>query len=743
MNINGSNPDSGTFQSDNFPIGLVTLSNGKQLLTFKLLSINKFAMNLLKISPQSSSLHSDFVNTTKQFKEYFFENGSAVSLYDYLVSAKTIKDESLIKSTSFIFNEEIIMVKIRQTKKELYMTIDSVSDDRLLMRKKLISSIKKNFLITINHELKNLLCGLITTLEESKMLIDSKDYITITATVILIQKIVKLYILFTKVSFDDLREPSLKYKDNIDLNNLFLRMQVKFGEVFLYKNIQKDSFVLLKQLSIKTDYNYIKDLLFVLFFFLYYKTYDNSKITMTTEYFQSSCTFSFSNDNYNQISVTGKDVTFEDEVKMNVNQIKKSVMTPDILEYLLKTICKYLHFDIHLKQDIVSNTIYKNSNKKLLSLTIYNIEIGEEIKQLEHDRINAKTSKFNIIIDPVQNPFNVISSVIDFPFEKKNTYDKTRLKEENNTREFHCTTNKTLKNCSTMSKSENAPSNILCIPNQYEKVIYAIDNDGKKKPNEQEQFKSAHFQNNDHFLFFNSDFESSDIDELSIGHPNSKENNTFISLENGLNIIGAYKNIFGRSKKVNNSLVVNHPFVIEDTIVSTSSISQKVASILANNEVASNIVNQVYLNNNNSLIDQTNECKCNNILIVDDEVSIARSMMKMIQSQNYDSDYCKNGRECIHKMQSKLECDCNKRYYKLILLDVYMPDWDGIATCSKIKELIQSGIISPELNVVFISGHKLKDLLLPEYHFVQGFYQKPVNRATILSILEKYYVSQV
>lgn len=68
-----------------------------------------------------------------------------------------------------------------------------------------------------------------------------------------------------------------------------------------------------------------------------------------------------------------------------------------------------------------------------------------------------------------------------------------------------------------------------------------------------------------------------------------------------------------------------------------------------------------------------------------------------------------------------------------------MPEWSGIKTCEKIEELITNGVIPKTLNVVLISAHKEKDINVPNYEFIKGFYQKPVSKNTVINILQQFY----
>ncbi len=79
------------------------------------------------------------------------------------------------------------------------------------------------------------------------------------------------------------------------------------------------------------------------------------------------------------------------------------------------------------------------------------------------------------------------------------------------------------------------------------------------------------------------------------------------------------------------------------------------------------------------------------ILIVDDEKSIRRTLREILEFEKFEVDEAEDGMECIVKVK--------RNAYDVVLLDVKMPNMDGMETMDRIME------IKPELPVVMISGH--------------------------------------
>ncbi len=79
------------------------------------------------------------------------------------------------------------------------------------------------------------------------------------------------------------------------------------------------------------------------------------------------------------------------------------------------------------------------------------------------------------------------------------------------------------------------------------------------------------------------------------------------------------------------------------------------------------------------------------ILIVDDEETILSSLAGILEEEGYEPHLSKTLKEAEGKIK--------ENFYPVIVLDVWMPDGDGIVFIEKIKEL------SPDSVIVVITGH--------------------------------------
>src|SRR5712692_9997374 len=80
-----------------------------------------------------------------------------------------------------------------------------------------------------------------------------------------------------------------------------------------------------------------------------------------------------------------------------------------------------------------------------------------------------------------------------------------------------------------------------------------------------------------------------------------------------------------------------------------------------------------------------------NILIVDDEKDIRSSLKGALEDEGYKALVAESGEACLEMME--------KHAFEVVLLDVWLPEMDGLETLQKIRELDDP----PE--VIMISGH--------------------------------------
>lgn len=98
------------------------------------------------------------------------------------------------------------------------------------------------------------------------------------------------------------------------------------------------------------------------------------------------------------------------------------------------------------------------------------------------------------------------------------------------------------------------------------------------------------------------------------------------------------------------------------------------------------------------------------ILIVDDEVSILNSLSSILEDEGYEVSVAKSGVEAL-----KL---CAMNPPELMMLDIWMPEMDGLETLRRLRELV------PNTQVMMMSGHgsietAVKAIKLGAYDYIE------------------------
>lgn len=85
-----------------------------------------------------------------------------------------------------------------------------------------------------------------------------------------------------------------------------------------------------------------------------------------------------------------------------------------------------------------------------------------------------------------------------------------------------------------------------------------------------------------------------------------------------------------------------------------------------------------------------------NILVVDDNHLVVKSLSRLLESQGYIVDTAESGQEALMII--------SKKEFDLIILDIRMPDIDGVETAQNIKEFLKENN-KTEIPIIFITGY--------------------------------------
>ena len=140
-----------------------------------------------------------------------------------------------------------------------------------------------------------------------------------------------------------------------------------------------------------------------------------------------------------------------------------------------------------------------------------------------------------------------------------------------------------------------------------------------------------------------------------------------------------------------------------------------------------------------------NKCNCNDVLLCDDETFNLSSLKNMLKKFNIECDSSTNGKECIDAIENKkkLMCNCDKKNYKLIFLDMMMPIMNGLDTAKKIEKMIDDKEIS-ELKIIIVSAHIEENLLkqLKNIKCIVEMIHKPLKKSKLEELLNTYYFTK-
>ena len=117
----------------------------------------------------------------------------------------------------------------------------------------------------------------------------------------------------------------------------------------------------------------------------------------------------------------------------------------------------------------------------------------------------------------------------------------------------------------------------------------------------------------------------------------------------------------------------------------------------------------------------------------------------MLKKFNVECDTSSNGQECIDAIINKkeLNCSCDKKYYKLIFLDMMMPIMNGLEAAKRIQRMIDDNEISNNIKIIIVSAHIEENLIkeLKNIKCIVETIQKPLKKSKVEELLNSYYYS--
>lgn len=130
-------------------------------------------------------------------------------------------------------------------------------------------------------------------------------------------------------------------------------------------------------------------------------------------------------------------------------------------------------------------------------------------------------------------------------------------------------------------------------------------------------------------------------------------------------------------------------------------------------------------------------------MIVDDETLIRKSIKNLLNSINLKSEEAEDGLEALKMIEERFDCKkCAK--FKLIFMDIYMPNMDGFQTCSELLNFFDSDDIDENIvkpNIIICSAHDVNHIRenISNNYLVKSFIGKPINKSKLLDSLKILY----
>jgi len=117
------------------------------------------------------------------------------------------------------------------------------------------------------------------------------------------------------------------------------------------------------------------------------------------------------------------------------------------------------------------------------------------------------------------------------------------------------------------------------------------------------------------------------------------------------------------------------------------------------------------------------------ILIVDDDEVIRKSITTVLEEKGYLADTAENGRAAIRKSE--------KEVYHLALIDIRLPDMDGVQLLTALKET------TPKMVKIIITGYpSLQNAVEAVNKGADGYIVKPIKMDELLAMIKEHLKKQ-
>ena len=117
------------------------------------------------------------------------------------------------------------------------------------------------------------------------------------------------------------------------------------------------------------------------------------------------------------------------------------------------------------------------------------------------------------------------------------------------------------------------------------------------------------------------------------------------------------------------------------------------------------------------------------ILIIDDDEDIRKVLKTMLEDEGYSADTAANGKEAIRKSYRK--------FYNLALIDVKLPDMEGIKLLKRIKDTV------PKMRKIILTGYpSIQNAIEAVNQGADAYIVKPFDMDKVLATIKEQLKKQ-
>ncbi|MEW5800536.1 MAG: response regulator [bacterium] len=118
-----------------------------------------------------------------------------------------------------------------------------------------------------------------------------------------------------------------------------------------------------------------------------------------------------------------------------------------------------------------------------------------------------------------------------------------------------------------------------------------------------------------------------------------------------------------------------------------------------------------------------NESRATNILVVDDEEELRKSLAEILELEGLQVAQAQNGYVAIEKAKDNL--------YDIALIDIRMPGINGLETLHQVRSL------QPHIKAIMMTGHPIENTKSNLLKGIYGILHKPFSIAKLMAMIQQ------